>query len=95
MRGVQEFKEMVLRLHDAGIEVILDVVYNHTAEGDELGPTLAFRGLDNTSYYKLRADGPRFHTDFTGCGNTLDLSQPRVLQMVMDSLRWWVSGMGV
>ena len=92
---IAEFRAMVRRLHDAGIEVILDVVYNHTAEGDALGPTLAFRGLDNASYYRLRPDSARAYVDITGCGNTLDLSHPRVLQMTMDSLRWWVSAMGV
>jgi glycogen operon protein len=84
---------MVRRLHAAGIEVILDVVYNHTAEADETGPTLGFRGIDNASYYRLR-DG-RWLNDVTGCGNTLNVAHPRVLQMVMDSLRWWVSEMHV
>ncbi len=88
-----EFRSMVQRLHQAGIEVILDVVYNHTAEGDELGPTFAFRGLDNVSYYRLR-DG-RHYDDVTGCGNTLNVAHPRVLQLVMDSLRWWVNEMHV
>ncbi len=88
-----EFRGMVQKLHAAGIEVILDVVYNHTAEADELGPTLAFRGIDNASYYCLR-DG-RWMDDVTGCGNTLNVSHPRVLQMVMDSLRWWVAEMHV
>ena len=78
------------RLHDAGIEIILDVVYNHTAEGNHLGPTLSFRGIDNTSYYRLLPDQPRYYDDFTGCGNALNLMHPRVLQMVMDSLRYWV-----
>ena len=78
------------RLHDAGIEVILDVVYNHTAEGNHLGPTLSFRGIDNASYYWLKPDNPRFYEDFTGCGNSVNLTHPRVLQMVMDSLRYWV-----
>ncbi|WP_366556246.1 glycogen debranching protein GlgX [Aquibaculum sediminis] len=87
--GVHEFKRMVRKLHAAGIEVILDVVYNHTAEGNELGPTLSFRGLDNASYYIL-GDDPRYYYDTTGCGNTLNLKHPRVLQMVMDSLRYWV-----
>ena len=91
---VSEFKSMVKALHAAGLEVILDVVYNHTAEGDELGPTLGFRGLDNAAYYRLR-DGGRRYTDYTGCGNTLDVRQPRVLQMVMDSLRYWVQEMHV
>ena len=84
-----EFRAMVRRLHGAGIEVILDAVYNHTGEGDEFGPTLAFRGLDNRSYYRLR-DGGRHYVNDTGTGNTLDLSQPMVLRMVMDSLRYWV-----
>ena len=92
---VNEFKEMVARLHDAGIEVILDVVYNHTAEGSELGPTLSFRGIDNASYYRLVSDQPRYYVNDTGTGNTLDVSHPRVLQMVTDSLRYWASEMGV
>jgi isoamylase len=91
---VTEFKAMVKALHAAGLEVILDVVYNHTAEGDELGPTLSFRGLDNAAYYRLRDAGRRY-TDYTGCGNTLDVRQPRVLAMVMDSLRYWVQEMHV
>jgi glycogen operon protein len=93
--GILGFQSMVRRLHDAGIEVILDVVYNHTAEGNELGPTLSFRGIDNASYYRLQADNPRYYVNDTGCGNTLDLSHPRVLQMVMDSLRYWVEVMHV
>ncbi|MEZ5818754.1 MAG: glycogen debranching protein GlgX [Hyphomicrobiaceae bacterium] len=84
-----QLKLMVHRLHEAGIEVILDVVYNHTAEGNHLGPTLSFRGIDNASYYVL-ADDPRFYFDTTGCGNTVNLEHPRVLQLVMDSLRYWV-----
>jgi glycogen operon protein len=84
------FRSTVARLHDAGIEVILDVVYNHTAEGNHLGPTLSFRGIDNTSYYWLLPDKPRYYDDFTGTGNSLNLSHPRVLQMVTDSLRYWV-----
>ena len=84
------FRTTVARLHDAGIEVILDVVYNHTAEGNHLGPTLSFRGIDNASYYWLMPDNPRYYDDFTGCGNSLNLTHPRVLQMVMDSLRYWV-----
>jgi len=92
---VNEFKTMVKALHSAGLEVILDVVYNHTAEGDELGPTLCFRGMDNTSYYRLRADAPRHYMDYTGCGNTLDMQHPRVLQLIMDSLRYWVTDMHV
>jgi glycogen operon protein len=87
---LDEFRSTVSRLHDAGIEVILDVVYNHTAEGNHLGPTLSFRGIDNTSYYQLSRDRPRYYDDFTGCGNALNLAHPRVLQMVMDSLRHWV-----
>jgi glycogen operon protein len=92
---VSEFKTMVRSLHAAGIEVILDVVYNHTAEGNHLGPTLCFRGIDNTSYYRLLADNPRFYLDYTGTGNTLDTLHPRTLQMVMDSLRYWASEMHV
>ncbi|MBX3449891.1 MAG: glycogen debranching protein GlgX [Planctomycetaceae bacterium] len=94
-RVVKEFKWMVRRLHQAGIEVILDVVYNHTAEGNESGPTLCFRGVDNASYYHLVRKNPRFHMDFTGCGNTLNVSHPRVLQLIMDSLRYWVTEMHV
>ncbi len=86
---IQQFKLMVHRLHQAGIEVILDVVYNHTGEGNHLGPTLSFRGIDNASYYML-ADDPRFYFDATGCGNTVNQSHPRVLQMILDSLRYWV-----
>lgn len=86
---LHEFKLVVRRLHEAGIEVILDVVYNHTAEGNHLGPTLSFRGADNASYYILDSD-PRYYYDVTGCGNTLNLNNSRVLQMVMDSLRYWV-----
>jgi isoamylase len=87
--GIHEFKLLVRRLHEAGIEVILDVVYNHTAEGNQMGPTLSFRGIDNASYYVL-ADDPRYYFDTTGCGNNVNLRHPRVLQMVMDSLRYWV-----
>ena len=83
-------RSTVAALHDAGIEVILDVVYNHTAEGNHLGPTLCYRGIDNASYYWLLPDNPRFYENFTGCGNALKLTHPRVLQMVMDSLRYWV-----
>ena len=90
---VREFKEMVRSLHQAGLEVILDVVYNHTAEGSELGPTLSFRGICNPGYYRL--NNGRYYTDYTGCGNTLDVSNPHVLQMVMDSLRYWVQEMHV
>jgi glycogen operon protein len=93
--SLSEFKDMVKRLHDAGIEVILDVVYNHTAEGNQLGPTLSFRGIDNASYYRLEPDNPRFYINDTGCGNTLNVTHPRVLQMVMDSLRYWVNEMQV
>ncbi len=93
--GIRDFQSMVKRFHDAGIEVILDVVYNHTAEGNELGPTLSFRGIDNASYYRLQSDNPRYYVNDTGCGNTLDLTHPRVLQMVMDSLRYWVEVMHV
>jgi glycogen operon protein len=91
---VHEFKTMVKVLHDEGIEVILDVVYNHTAEGSHLGPTLCFRGLDNAAYYRL-ADDPRYYTDFTGCGNTLNMTHPRTLQLIMDSLRYWIQEMRV
>ncbi|NPU66148.1 glycogen debranching protein GlgX [Bradyrhizobium sp. 83012] len=84
------FRTTVARLHDAGIEVMLDVVYNHTAEGNHLGPTLCYRGIDNASYYWLKPDNPRFYDDFTGCGSSVNLTHPRVLQMVMDSLRYWV-----
>ena len=90
-----EFKEMVARLHHDGIEVILDVVYNHTAEGNERGPTLSLRGIDNASYYRLMPDEPRYYINDTGTGNTLNLSHPRVLQMVTDSLRYWVQEMHV
>ena len=81
---------MVRTLHAAGIEVLLDVVYNHTAEGNQMGPTLSFRGLDNSSYYFLSTEDPRYYMDFTGCGNTLNMTHPRVLQLIMDSLRYWV-----
>ena len=94
-KKIEEFKEMVARLHDAGIEVILDVVYNHTAEGNHLGPTLSFKGIDNASYYRLIPDDRRYYQDFTGCGNALNLEHPRVLQMVMDSVRYWVEEMHV
>jgi glycogen operon protein len=92
---VNEFKTMVRALHSAGIEVILDVVYNHTAEGNHMGPTLSFRGIDNRSYYRQADDNPRYYKDYTGCGNTLDMQHPRVLQLIMDSLRYWVSVMHV
>ncbi|MSO71393.1 MAG: glycogen debranching enzyme GlgX [Alphaproteobacteria bacterium] len=90
-----EFRTMVRALHDAGIEVILDVVYNHTAEGGRLGPTLSFRGIDNASYYALDEKSPREYRDYTGCGNVFNLHHPRVLQLVMDSLRYWVTEMHV
>ncbi len=92
---VCEFKAMVKTLHKAGFEVILDVVYNHTAEGNEHGPTLCFRGIDNTAYYRLQEDNPRYYVDITGCGNTLDMRHPRAFQMMMDSLRYWVAEMHV
>jgi len=92
---VAEFKTMVKALHREGIEVILDVVYNHTAEGNHLGPTLCFRGIDNASYYRLVPDNRRYYMDYTGCGNTLDMTHPRVLQLIMDSLRYWVVEMHV
>ncbi|HMQ40284.1 MAG TPA: glycogen debranching protein GlgX [Paracoccus sp. (in: a-proteobacteria)] len=90
-----EFRDMVTRLHEAGIEVVLDVVYNHTAEGNELGPTLSFRGLDNASYYRLSADNPRYYVNDTGTGNTVDCAHPMVMRMILDSLRYWVEQMGV
>ncbi len=93
--GLAGFRAMVDRFHTAGIEVILDVVYNHTAEGDHRGPTLCFRGLDNASYYRLIDGQPRYYVNDTGTGNTLNLSHPQVLRMVMDSLRFWVECMGV
>src|SRR4051812_21771754 len=93
--AIQEFKTMVRNLHDAGIEVILDVVYNHTAEGNQLGPTVSFRGIDNASYYRLSPENPRYYMDFTGCGNTLHMNNPRVLQFIMDSLRYWVISMHI
>ena len=92
---VQEFKAMVRSLHQAGIEVILDVVYNHTAEGNHLGPTLSFRGIDNTAYYRLVEDDLRYYMDTTGTGNSLLMRHPRSLQMIMDSLRYWVTEMHV
>ncbi len=95
MEAVREFKMMVRALHAANLEVILDVVYNHTAEGNHLGPTLSLRGIDNTSYYRLLPDESRFYQDFTGCGNTLNMRSPRVLQLIMDSLRYWVQEMHV
>ncbi|MGH6988959.1 MAG: glycogen debranching protein GlgX [Stellaceae bacterium] len=92
---IGEFKSMVRTLHEAGIEVILDVVYNHTAEGNQLGPTFSFRGIDNRSYYRLVPGDERYYEDFTGCGNALRLHHPRVLQLVADSLRYWVEEMHV
>jgi len=92
---VREFKTMVRNLHAAGIEVILDVVYNHTCEGNQLGPSLSLRGIDNASYYILNNDNRRYYDDFTGCGNTVNLEHPRALQLVMDSLRYWVQEMHV
>jgi glycogen operon protein len=92
---VREFKSMVKDLHEAGMEVILDVVYNHTAEGNHLGPTLCFRGVDNAAYYRLVDEDPRYYLDTTGTGNTLLMRNPHVLQMIMDSLRYWVSEMHV
>ncbi len=96
-RGEQigEFKGMVKALHRAGIEVILDVVYNHTAEGNHLGPTLSFRGVDNATYYRLMPDHPRYYMDYTGTGNTLNVRHPQVLKLMMDSLRYWITEMHV
>ncbi len=91
---IREFKSMVRSLHAAGIEVILDVVYNHTCEGNQMGPTVSWRGIDNAAYYRLAPDA-RYYMDFTGCGNTFNMRQPRVLQMIMDSLRYWVTEMHV
>jgi isoamylase len=92
---VDEFRQTVAALHKAGIDVILDVVYNHTAEGNHLGPTISFRGIDNASYYRLVADRPRYYMDYTGTGNTLNVRHPRTLQLIMDSLRYWITQMGV
>jgi isoamylase len=92
---VREFKEMVKALHEAGIEVILDVVYNHTAEGNHLGPTLSFKGIDNPTYYRLVPDNPRMYMDYTGTGNSMNMRHPQTLQLVMDSLRYWVQEMHV
>lgn len=92
---ISEFKTMVKKLHSAGIEVILDVVYNHTAEGNQMGPTLSFRGIDNAAYYRLSPEAPNYYMDYTGCGNTLNMTHPRVLQLIMDSLRYWVLEMHV
>ncbi|MGD1878728.1 MAG: glycogen debranching protein GlgX [Kiloniellaceae bacterium] len=93
--GLDSFREMVRRLHGAGIEVILDVVYNHTAEGDQNGSTFSFRGLDNAAYYRLQHGQKRYYVNETGCGNTLNVAHPYVLRLVIDSLRWWVEAMGV
>ncbi|MGH9535104.1 MAG: glycogen debranching protein GlgX [Terriglobales bacterium] len=93
--AAHEFKAMVRALHRAGLEVILDVVYNHTAEGNQFGPTLCFRGVDNAAYYLLEAGNPRAYTDFTGCGNTLNLGHPQTLRLIMDSLRYWITEMHV
>ncbi|MGB0063962.1 MAG: alpha-amylase family glycosyl hydrolase, partial [Terracidiphilus sp.] len=92
---VREFKEMVKALHAAGIEVILDVVYNHTCEGNHLGPALSWKGIDNTSYYRTVEDNPRYYMDYTGTGNTLNVQNPQVLKMIMDSLRYWSTVMHV
>jgi glycogen operon protein len=95
LESVREFKMMVRALHAAGLEVILDVVYNHTAEGNHLGPTVSLRGIDNRTYYRLQPHARRYYEDFTGCGNTLNMRSPRVLQLIMDSLRYWVTEMHV
>jgi glycogen operon protein len=92
---IREFKEMVRALHAEGLEVILDVVYNHTAEGNHLGPTLSFRGIDNPTYYRLVQRNPRFYMDYTGCGNSMNMMHPQTLQLVMDSLRYWIQEMHV
>jgi isoamylase len=92
---VQEFKQMVKSLHEAGIEVILDVVYNQTAEGNHLGPMLCFKGIDNAAYYRLVGDNPRYYMDYTGTGNSLNMRHPHVLQLIMDSLRYWILEMHV
>jgi isoamylase len=92
---VQEFKQLVKTLHEAGLEVILDVVYNHTAEGNHLGPVLSFKGIDNAAYYRLVADDRRYYMDYTGTGNSLNMRHPHVLQLIMDSLRYWVLEMHV
>lgn len=92
---VKEFKKMVKALHKGGIEVILDVVYNHTGEGNQKGPTLSMRGVDNASYYRLVEDNPRYYMDFTGCGNSMNVRHPQILKLIMDSLRYWVLEMHV
>ncbi len=93
--GIDEMKSLVSRFHEAGLEVVLDVVYNHTCEGNELGPTISLRGLDNVSYYHLVPESPRYYENHSGCGNTINLAHPRVLQMAMDSLRYWADAMRV
>jgi glycogen operon protein len=93
--SIKEFKTMVRTLHRANIEVILDVVYNHTAEGNHMGPTLSYKGIDNKAYYRLVNDNNRFYMDYTGCGNSLNMTHPRVLQLIMDSLRYWILNMHV
>ncbi len=92
---LSEFKALVEKLHQYDIEVILDVVYNHTAEGNELGPTICYRGIDNASYYRLQDENKRYYNNYSGCGNTLNIQHPRVLQLVTDSLRYWVETMGI
>src|SRR5271170_8244770 len=92
---MDEFRDMVKALHRAGIEVILDVVFNHTAEGNHLGPTFCFRGLENLSYYRTVDAQPRYYMDYTGCGNTLNMRHPHTLQIIMDSLRYWVIEMHI
>ena len=94
-KDLAEFQQMVAAFHKAGIQVILDVVYNHTAEGNHLGPTYSFKGIDNATYYRLDNEDKRYYVNHSGCGNTLNLAHPRVLQLVMDSLRYWVEVMGV
>jgi isoamylase len=93
--AVREFKEMTKRLHSAGIEVVLDVVYNHSCEGDEFGPTVSLRGIDNRAYYRLKPDDPRHYVDYSGCGNSLNAAHPQVLKLIADSLRYWVTEMHV
>ena len=92
---VSEFKHMVKTFHKAGIEVILDVVYNHTSEGSVMGPTVSFRGIDNQAYYRLVPDNPRYYMDYTGTGNSPNMLHPRVIQLIMDSLRYWITEMHV
>lgn len=92
---ISEFKDMVAAFHQVGIEVLLDVVFNHTAEGNELGPTYSFKGIDNASYYRLKNEDKRYYSNFSGCGNTININHPRVLQLITDSLRYWVDVMGV